>query len=100
MAHWLPEPRNSWSLATIPDPKRIEAVFAAVLEKATAAERAAYLDEACGGDAAVRQRVEALFQAHEQAGSFLEKPALEAPTAAIVRPESPQQAAAEAPTLP
>ena len=39
----------------IPDPKRVEAVFAAALEKADTAERLAYLDEACAGDLALRQ---------------------------------------------
>src|ERR1035438_2565153 len=36
--------------------------------------RAAYLDKACAGDPALRQRVEALLQAHEQAEGFLEAP--------------------------
>src|SRR6266705_1935814 len=34
-------------------------------------ERTAYLDQACAGDAPLRQRVEALLKAHEQAGGFL-----------------------------
>ncbi len=34
-------------------------------------QRATYLDQACGGDAQLRQRVEALLQVHEQAGQFL-----------------------------
>ena len=38
-------------------------------------QRAAYLDKACEGDAALRQRVEELLQASEAAGAFLEKPA-------------------------
>ncbi len=37
-------------------------------------ERAAYLDEACAGDAALRRRVEELLRSHEQAGNFLETP--------------------------
>src|SRR2546423_2742284 len=37
-------------------------------------ERAAYLEEACQGDAALRQRVEDLLRAHEQAEGFLEAP--------------------------
>jgi serine/threonine protein kinase/tetratricopeptide (TPR) repeat protein len=41
------------------------------------AERSAYLAEACGGDAALLQRVEALLQSHEQAGNFLAKPVAE-----------------------
>src|SRR5207247_831603 len=37
-------------------------------------ERAACLDQACGGDAALRHRVEILLNAHA-AGAFLEEPA-------------------------
>ncbi len=52
-----------------------EAIFAAALLKTDPAERAAYLDEVCAGDAALRARVEALLRSHEQAGNFLEPPA-------------------------
>jgi WD40 repeat protein len=45
-------------------------IFLDALEKDDPAERAAYLDEACGGDLALRQRVEALLQSHAQAGDF------------------------------
>src|SRR6266404_3881177 len=38
-------------------------------------ERAAYLDEACAGDAVLRQRVEELLCAGAEAGGFLQKPA-------------------------
>src|SRR6266481_1434898 len=38
------------------------------------AERTAYLEEACKGDAALRQRVEDLLHFHEQAEGFLEGP--------------------------
>src|SRR5664279_2056518 len=37
-------------------------------------ERAVYLDKACAGDSVLRQRVEALLRAHEQAEGFLEAP--------------------------
>lgn len=37
---------------------RIKAIYLAAAEKATPAERATYLDEACAGDADLRQRVE------------------------------------------
>ena len=50
------------------------AVFGAA-RRLPATERAAYLDEACGGDAALRQRVEALLRASEEAGAFLQDPA-------------------------
>ena len=54
-----------------------ESIFVAALEQRTPAERAAYLDEACAGDAALRQRVAALLRSHEGAGDFLRKPAPE-----------------------
>ncbi len=40
-------------------------------------ERAAFLDAACAGDAALRRDVERLISAHERAGSFIEAPAYE-----------------------
>ena len=39
-------------------------------------ERAAYLADACGGDDALRQEVESLLAADDQAGSFMTAPAL------------------------
>ena len=47
-----------------------------------AAERVAYLDQACPGEPALRQRVEALLTAHEAAGSFLNTPARGGPAEA------------------
>ena len=40
-------------------------------------ERAAFLATACGEDAVLREDVERLISAHEQAGSFIESPAYE-----------------------
>jgi serine/threonine protein kinase/formylglycine-generating enzyme required for sulfatase activity len=57
-----------------------ESHFHRALEK-PAGERAAFLEHACGDDAALRRRLEALLQAHENPSSFLEKPALEPGTA-------------------
>src|SRR6516225_4426746 len=54
-----------------------EAIFAEALAKNTPAERAAYLDEVCGQDVALRNRVETLLRSHQAAGSFLGKPAIE-----------------------
>src|SRR5205823_7032581 len=51
------------------------AIFTDALHKPTAAERRAFLDAACGGNAALREQVEALLREHEQLGSFLEAPA-------------------------
>ena len=42
-------------------------IFMEALEKDTPARRSAYLEEACGGDAVLRQRIEALLASHEQA---------------------------------
>ena len=46
-------------------------VFSAALDRGSADERQAYLDRACAGDPALRQRVEALLRAHDRAGGFL-----------------------------
>src|SRR5882757_7749698 len=49
------------------------AILNAALEL-PADKRAAYLDQTCAGDVILRQQVEALLQAHEQAGGFLSAP--------------------------
>jgi hypothetical protein len=52
------------------DPGRVlETIFTRALEKTDPAERAAFLDGACGADALLRQRVERLLRAHGQAGA-------------------------------
>src|SRR5262245_43893051 len=56
-----------------------ETIFTVALEKTDPAERSAYLDSACGGNAELRKRVEGLLAAYEKASSFLEHPVL-APT--------------------
>jgi serine/threonine protein kinase/WD40 repeat protein len=48
-------------------------IFLEALNQPTPEERAQYLDETCGDNAELRQRVELLLAAHEDAGSFLEK---------------------------
>jgi len=53
-----------------------ETVFTAALEKTGPAERAAFLDEVCGGDPGSRRRVEALLHSHAGAGDFLRTPAV------------------------
>jgi serine/threonine protein kinase/tetratricopeptide (TPR) repeat protein len=50
-------------------------LFMAALQIEDAAERSAYLDRECVGKTALRQRLEALLGAFEQAGSFLQQPA-------------------------
>jgi WD40 repeat protein/serine/threonine protein kinase len=49
-----------------------ESLFAAALNKPTGAERRAFLDQACAGDAALRQRVEQLLAADQQSAGILE----------------------------
>jgi WD40 repeat protein len=55
-------------------PDDVKTIFAEAVEIAASRERAAYLDKACGADAALRAEVERLLEAHEQAGDFLEGP--------------------------
>ncbi len=52
-----------------------EAIFITALEMASADRRAAYLDQACAGDADLRRQVEELLAAHGQAGNFLDNAA-------------------------
>ncbi len=47
-------------------------IFTAALTKGSPAERAAFLDEACAGDASLRQRVESLLSEHGHLGSFMD----------------------------
>jgi serine/threonine protein kinase len=52
----------------LPNPR---SVFGRAVEIESAAERKAYLDDACADAPQVRERVEALLRAHEAAGGFL-----------------------------
>src|SRR6266550_8104058 len=71
-------------------PNGEETIFAAALALPPE-ERAACLDQACGGDAALRHRVEVLLNSHD-ASAFLEEPAAPAamPTLRISPPLSEQ----------
>src|SRR5437667_7909074 len=50
-----------------------ESQFAAALDKASGAKRQAFLDEVCGGDVALRERVERLLAADEHSRGILER---------------------------
>ena len=50
--------------------QRVETLFQAALDRSPA-ERPAFLDHACGGDADLRREVEAMLAADAQAGAFL-----------------------------
>lgn len=52
-----------------------ETIFIEALELRDASERAAFLDRACAGDAALRGRLERLLAVHERAGGFMVGPA-------------------------
>ena len=69
-------------------PDRELAVFG-VARRLPVGERAAYLDEACAGDAALRQRIEELLHAGDEAGDFLETPAAAGSGGTIRAPVTP-----------
>jgi serine/threonine protein kinase len=50
----------------------LKAIFSQALELDSPAERARYLDDACGGDGPLRDEVESLLRAFAGAGDFLE----------------------------
>ena len=54
----------------------VEVIFSEALEIGSEAQRATFVRDACGGDAVLRGRVDALLEAHTSAGSFLERPVL------------------------
>jgi serine/threonine protein kinase len=61
-----------------PPPEHEIEVFNVALEL-PAAERPAYLDQACAGDAALRQRVEELLKASEESSACLDDPSVVSP---------------------
>lgn len=62
--------------------EQIDQILDAVLE-CEPAERAAFLDQACAGDEALRRKVEALLVAYGKAESFIEAPAFEVAAQAL-----------------
>jgi non-specific serine/threonine protein kinase len=56
--------------------KKINDLFESAIER-TPEERAAFLDESCHGDEAMRREVESLLTSHERAENFIEVPAFE-----------------------
>jgi|GEM_PF-6441737 len=57
--------------------ERVKALLQSALERGAIQERTAFLDEACKGDLTLRNEVESLLAAHQEADSFIEKPAAE-----------------------
>ena len=64
---------NANDPAMNPDPQREAALFQAAAEL-TGPARATFLDGACHGNPALRQRLEALLAAHEQSEGLLAEP--------------------------
>lgn len=65
--------------------KQVDEVLNAVLDL-EADKRAAYLNEVCAGDEALRNEVESLLAADVKAGSFIETPALQLSSGLPARP--------------
>ena len=57
----------------------VETILADAVEIAAEGDRRAYLDRACGDDAALRARVDRLVADHFRAGDFLERPPVDLP---------------------
>jgi serine/threonine protein kinase len=55
--------------------RNVKVIFEQALDCASPDEQTSYLDRVCGGDPALRARVEALLRAHQEAGHFLQGPA-------------------------
>jgi eukaryotic-like serine/threonine-protein kinase len=53
---------------------RTESIFTAAADLASPEERAAYLEQACAGNAALRAQLEALLRAHARTGHLLDQP--------------------------
>src|SRR5262245_40810821 len=67
----------------------VKAVFDHAHELRAAAERRAYLDQACADDPDLREKVETLLRAYDEAGGFLESPPVANGTIAHRRAEGP-----------
>lgn len=59
-----------------PSNEQVKELFQAALERPTPTEREGFLGEACAGDSALRARVDALLQGHDQTGFLLDRPAV------------------------
>jgi serine/threonine protein kinase/tetratricopeptide (TPR) repeat protein len=63
-----------------PNPNPAKAIFLEAVEQHGPDEWPAFLDQACGGQVDLRQRVEVLLVAHQEAGPFPASPPEEAPS--------------------
>jgi WD40 repeat protein/serine/threonine protein kinase len=67
------------------DPQGLKELFLAAVELSAPAERAAFVDRACGAEEELRRRLEALLRAHDDPGSYLEEP-----DAGVLHTDGPQ----------
>ena len=63
---------------------RVKEVVAECLD-VEAGEREKHLERACGGDEELRREAASILASHEEAGEFLERPAIGAPGASRSR---------------
>ena len=56
--------------------QKVKEIFGAALARPTT-ERAAFLDQACGGDKSLQEEVESLLHSHQGAERFMETPAIQ-----------------------
>jgi tetratricopeptide (TPR) repeat protein len=66
-----------------------ESIFAQALEIRSAPKRAAFLDQVCADNAALRAEVEALLRAHERSGDLLDVPDHAVPTCDLPADQRP-----------
>src|SRR5262245_52930816 len=81
-----------------PEANDVRVIFLAAVEKPTAAERAAFLDGACRGDADLRRRVEARLKAHDEPGGVPDRPAVDRAVTVDDRP-GPDEGSDDTPTV-
>jgi eukaryotic-like serine/threonine-protein kinase len=80
--------------------KQVEELYHAALEREEN-QRAAFLEQACAGDEAMRRQVESLLAHHDQASSsFLEEPALEMAAKALAEDRDAQASSPQSPRRP
>ncbi len=84
---------NEMSKVTFQQWQQAKEIFEGALERA-GAERARFLDEACGNDLGLREEVESLLRSYFDAGSFMESPAV-APLAESLAGQQTQLAAGQ-----
>src|SRR5262245_10804949 len=70
--------------------RQVEDLFHSALDRAPR-ERAAFLDAACADDRALRLQVEGLLESFDEAGDFIEKPALDDALPSSKKPPTPSE---------